>query len=278
MINSSLKYSIAAITVFLSAVPALSAELNCAAAPDCESLGYTVASNECLEGIQVKCPTDPSKVFCQAALSCNGVVGDIIFGDGSCASMVLKNKTPVAVIFDDEQRLAVSLTFVDKNGYAIKDVSDTSNAGVPWAESGGGDVAGLENCYVGMMGFLACSSDGRQNTQTIIEYDAGKNIHHAALAASKFEPSGCQASICKKGKWWLPSLLEINTLQGNASVVENSLYDLRNLTATSPVADETQLYWSSNENKDGRGAFLSKQYVDHGKYETSPLVRPIVQY
>lgn len=42
------------------------------------------------------------------------------------------------------------------------------------------------------MGFFACGASGEANTKAILEYDGGKNIHHAALAVSKFEPVGCK--------------------------------------------------------------------------------------
>lgn len=256
------------------------AALDCTQAPDCASLGYTMTAADCTDGVKVACPTDTSKVFCEAVQSCNGQVGDIIYGNGACSSEIIPDQKPVAVIFDDINRFAVSLTYIDANGIEWDGVVDNTYSGVSdnlrmqWAESGSGDVPGLENCYVGMMGFFACGASGEANTRAILEYDGGKNIHHAALAVSKFKPSGCKAPFCAKGKWWLLSNKELSDLQQRRTYIENS-FNMLSGFVTSPVANDRQVYWTSNESK--QGAFQSDLYSDTGKYEWR-LVRPVVKY
>lgn len=100
----------------LSGIPSSNAALNCTASPDCASLGYTMSAANCTDGVKVACPTDTSKVFCKTVQSCNGKVGDIIYGNGACSSEIISDQKPVAVIFDDVNKFAVSLTYIDKSG------------------------------------------------------------------------------------------------------------------------------------------------------------------
>ena len=87
------------------------AALNCTASPDCASLGYTMSAADCTDGVKVACPTDTSKVFCKTmpALS-------ILYGDGTVDKNILSGKTPVGIVFDEKNKLAVALTDINESG------------------------------------------------------------------------------------------------------------------------------------------------------------------
>lgn len=92
----------------------------CATPPDCASLGYTMNVSECGGRTALKCPSDPSKVWCDKPADTGLKVGDILYSDKTTSPAVISGKTPIGVVIDVKQRLAISLE--EKNTpWAIKD-------------------------------------------------------------------------------------------------------------------------------------------------------------
>lgn len=100
---------IAGATLLISAFSAgLIRAQTCIQPPTCEELGYIYSADECVNGNNIlKCPTDLSKMAC--SFDAIGNDGDILYADHSTSSEVINAKTPIAVIFDAGNRLAVSL-------------------------------------------------------------------------------------------------------------------------------------------------------------------------
>lgn len=125
---------IAGATLLISAFSAgLIRAQTCIQPPTCEELGYIYSADECVNGNNIlKCPTDLSKMAC--SFDAIGNDGDILYADHSTSSEVINAKTPIAVIFDAGNRLAVSLEA------KIYQKGDS----VIWGAEG--DIPGLANC------------------------------------------------------------------------------------------------------------------------------------
>ena len=211
----------------------------CVMPPSCEDLGYTMTEVNCVKADMVlKCPTDLSKVFCEekTVKTCD-TVGDILYGDGTCAvsaSKLVSNLTPIGVVFDVDNRLAVALTDVKQDGSAGSETMD-------WSDSYC-DIPDLINCTSSNR-VINCSIDGESNTEIILESTCSGPTF-AANAADNYNVSGCSKSFCRK--WFLPSMRELYTIYSNKSVINNTLTLLSSVGARQLL--EEDYYWSSNEN------------------------------
>ncbi|MCX4349430.1 MAG: hypothetical protein OSJ76_06585, partial [Alphaproteobacteria bacterium] len=116
----------------------------CAVPPTCKQMGYTMKKADCGGNPVLRCPfalSDDNQVFCGAAAENTSQVvsiGAIVYGDGTVASGVVTGKTPIGVVFDTANRLAVALTDVKKDGTA-------GSERMPWSSSSC-DTPGLQNC------------------------------------------------------------------------------------------------------------------------------------
>ena len=208
---------------------------NCVTPPSCEELGFTVNVEDCT-GSSLKCPWDLSQAACKQTQTCSGQIGDILFGDGSCNSEIVDGKTPIGVIFDETNRLAVALTDVKKDGSA-------GSEGMAWSSSYC-DVPNLTNCDDSYN--KTCGTDGRANTDAILATNGGcSGTTYAALATNAYEPQGCSSPLCKQGKWFLPSFPDLMNLCDVKSTVYTSLDKLSSWGSTKP--ESYKRYWSSTE-------------------------------
>lgn len=260
-----------AIFISFSLTTVHAAELNCAAAPDCETLGYTMASNECLEGIQVKCPTDPSKVYCKKKVAETCQVGSILFNDKSCSTSLQAGKMPIGVVFDADEHLAVALN-EKKLAWQIGN-EEVKNV----------DIPNLENCS----NEKTCTTNGKQNTAAILEF--GKLFRYSYPAAeycvayavtvdntsydtdSWYVPDNTWFAA---GTWFLPSFEELYALYTNQVPVNTTL---TKINATPLTPDN---YWSSNE-IDGHWVYYKPMDATHngkGSKGLDSYTRPVVQY
>ena len=238
------------------------ADLNCTLSPDCDTLGYTLSADDCADSaIKVACPTDTSKMFCKIPSM------PILYGDGTVSNEILSDKTPIGIVVDAENYLAVALTDIDKDGHS-------STGTVPWMDCSGVDTG---ECYYPYDSdyvcededkLIECSTDGKENTE-FLDYST------AASATLAYEPNGCSANFCKAGQWFLPSIKELNTLYNVKSKVGISLSRL-----ISSATVLKNFYWSSNE-FDGERAWAF--YMDDGDKDNPSIstvlyVRPFVYY
>lgn len=218
----------ATLMVCLSGASAFSAELNCAAAPDCESLGYTMAAKDCVDDTIVKCPTDPTKIYCKKKVAEKCQVGSIYYSDKTCSTSVQSGKTPIGVVFDTGTGLITAKGLII--ALEEKTIADWGPYGI--------DIPDLSNCNYNQT--LTCSTNGKQNTSKIIAYGKSSgNSYPAAEYANGYSTAGTAA-----GDWFLPSVAELSTLYTNVNKINNTLLKLN---AGVIRLMEDNLYWSSVE-------------------------------
>ena len=240
---------------------------DCKPAPGCGSLGFTQNASDC-SGAALKCPWDLSKAACNTATAAD--IGDILYGDGTTSSKLISSKTPIGVVFDTENRLAVALTDIDKDG------STTNGTSYYWSSSRC-DTPNLDNC-TRRDGLTTCGVDGRANTNAILASTCNGTTY-AANGTNAYEPSGCSKDFCKKTKWFLPSMRDLITLYNAKSYVNASL----SLTASSGAKTLTEnYYWSSTEYSSGSAwnLWMVDGYrYNNTKYDyNSRYVRPVLAF
>ena len=253
-------------TAVISSCPA---NANCTYFADCKSKvqswscnsGYEKSGNSCVQAIKV---------------------GSIVYGDGTISSEVLSSKTPVGVVFDVENRLAVALTDVKQDGSA-------GSKKMKWSSSYC-DIPNLENCgnSEGTSDMLnVCGTDGRANTNAILAANGGcSGTTYAANAVNAYNPNGCSKDFCRQGKWFLPSMRDLITIYSNKSAINSSLSLLSSKGASKLTTDD--YYWSSTEYfytisvwlfrmRDGYRSYTNKGDDSTG-YKADYVLRPVVKF
>ena len=243
---------------------------SCAVPPTCEQLGYKMKVDDCGENPVLRCPfalSDDNQVYCTESAQNQVVsVGAILYGDGTVASGLVTGKTPIGIVFDTANRLAVALTDINSSGSA-------GSSTMYWSANYY-DIPTLGNCT----DLTTCGVDGRANTTAILNCGSSCGTTPAATATNSYEPSGCSKDFCKKTKWFLPSMRDLITLHNAKSYVNASL----SLTSSSgATALKEGGYWSSTEYS-GNNAWLLR--MDGRKSNTLKIinnqlyVRPVVKY
>ena len=242
--------------------------LECTPTPDCGSLGYTKTEADCQEAdVVLKCPTDTSKMSCWTLWASQKIVaGAILYGDGTVYDKVVAGKTPIGVVFDATHRLALALTDVKQDGSA-------GSEEMQWS-SNTCDIPNLENCE----DVKTCGGDGRRNTDAILATNGGcSGTTYAANAVNSYEPEGCSADFCRKGKWFLPCMSDFYFMKLHYSEVENTLGKLLSYGGDRLYSSS---YWLSNEASiysAWRGYPSIRSSDDFAKGSTE-LVRPVIAF
>ena len=224
------------------------AEAACIQTPSCSSLGYESTSS-CSGGI--KCPFGNAwnctladkiaqleitiekleqTVQDEALSKCQ--IGDILYSDMSCNTNVVISKTPIGVIFDVTNKLAIGL--------------EESSSFLHWSDDYF-DVPGLSN----FSSSSAAIADwqGKNNTKTVLEYCKTNGYSCPAFEyVSNYKTEGTQA-----GDWYLPALGELNAIYVNKDVLNKTL---RKIGGT--ILDS--YYWSSTEHSDADAWYLRVNY------------------
>ena len=237
----------------------LLSDVGCEEPKDCAEMGYTADTADCT-GPVLKCPWDLTKAMCK-----DEAPNLILYGDGTVTKKLLSNKTPIGVVINEEKRLALALTNIKQDG----------SKGNDWVVfSSISEDTPLENCKSGMLD--SCGTDGRANTDILLKQTTG--TQYAAQAVNKYEPAGCSAAFCKKGKWFLASFNEIKIgYSKEADNLANTLYMLRKNGAeviageywTSTETDSYSKVWCINFNS----AFSTGELKNDKNY-----IRPVVKY
>ena len=239
---------------------------------DCATLGYTKTASDCDgDGEDViKCPYDTAAVFCKEPASISCQVGAVLASDKKCYDAVNlpSSVKAIAVVFDVENQLAVALTNVKQDGSAGSET-------MAWSH-GYCDTPYLENC--GYDSPTTCGVDGRANTDAILATNGGcTRTTYAANAVNAYFPSGCSTDFCKQGKWFLPSMRDLNTIYSFKSAVNNTLSLLSSIGASQLGG----LYlWSSTEYNNSLAWGLDmdsggQSFNDKG---INNYVRPVIYY
>ena len=222
----------------------------CAVPPTCQQMGYTMKKADCGEKPVLRCPfalSDDNQVFCGGGSGTadevvqDVSVGAILYGDGSVTNGIVTGKTPIGVVFDVENRLAVALTEVKGDGTA-------GSEEMPWS-SGYCNTPGLKSCGYSEISVgnnltpITCGVDGRLNTNAILASTCNGTTY-AANATNNYQPTGCTKDFCKKSKWFLPSLRDLQNIYLQITQIDASLTLLNSNGAT---IIRTKYYWSSTE-------------------------------
>ena len=257
------------------------AEAACIQTPSCSSLGYESTSS-CSGGI--KCPfgnawncnlinkinsintqitnlttkitTLEEKIVTieNSASSSNCIIGDILYSDMSCNTNVVVSKTPIGVIFDITNKLAIGLE--ESRQY--------------WSTTEF-DVPGLSN--ITSSSAVTADWQGKNNTRVVLEYckTNGKSCP-AFEDVNSYKTEGTQA-----GDWYLPAMGELNAIYGNKDVLNITL---GKIGGTKLGANN---YWSSSENSisnawelyfgNGNVDYSAKYDYRHWRY-----VRPVLAF
>ena len=173
-----------------------------------------------------------------------------MYEDKKCYSST--TKTPIAVVFDTGDHLAVALE---------------ENTAM-WAGKTG-DITGLAQCSSDTL--LTCDIDGKSNTETIINFGKANYLTYpAAEYCNKYTTTGTNA-----GEWFLPSFYELNKIYNNKSIINTALNQLEK----SPLSEEK--YWSSTYQNSQSAWYLRMQGGNSSAdYLNGPSnnVRPVIQY
>ena len=213
------------------------AEAACIQTPSCSSLGYT-SSQSCNGGI--KCPfgnawnctasdlstqiteltnkiteqtnkiteitnkitTIEEKIVTieNGASSSNCQIGDILYSDKRCYPYAVEGKTPIGVVFDHANRLAMALDTEEKawsfdvfDVPTLPDIASESVAVADW--------------------------QGKNNTRLVLEYckTNGKSCP-AFEYVNSYKTEGTLA-----GDWYLPAMGELNAIYGNRDALYTAL-------------------------------------------------------
>lgn len=82
----------------------------CVTPPSCENLGYNKTAAMCAGLDILRCPFDDTKVFCSKKYMAQIAIGDILFSDMTTSSNPVTGKTPIGIVFDSNQKLALALS------------------------------------------------------------------------------------------------------------------------------------------------------------------------
>ena len=134
-------------------------------------------------------------------LSVTCEVGDILYSDLKCYDETPSGLTAIGVVFDTENRLAVSTVLVLSPQWG------------GWADN----IPNLKACEFESLAITTCAADGKANTKAIVDY-YGDSSDYAAGYCHNYTTKGTN-----KGDWFLPSMKELVTLSGVTDVVEASL-------------------------------------------------------
>ena len=186
-------------------------------------------------------------------------VGDYLTNDKKFTPYAGELKI-LGVVFDAENRLAVSLEPEDS---------------MRWS-SGSCDIPNLDNCSDEGTLTTTCGIDGRANTDAILATNGGcSGKTYAANAVNVYQPDNCTAEFCQKGKWFLPSIRDLNNIYPSRGLINVALGGVgeTNVEGT---------HWSSTEFS---ASYVWKMSVDRiYKYKVLKtgndyaLVRPVLAF
>ena len=146
-------------------------------------------------------------------------VGDILYSDKTCSASVVSGKTPIGVVFDGTNRLAIAL--------------ESSSSTMTWGGYGT-DIPGIKNITDSTQ--AKQDFNGKANTAAIKAYNSSLSKYLAAKYAYEYKTTGTNA-----GDWYLPALGELNEIYQNKATIDKTLSTLGKSTIP------TGYRWSSSE-------------------------------
>ena len=268
--------------LYSSALALLSgvAEAACIQTPSCSSLGYS-SSSSCSGG--TKCPwgnywncdainkinslntqitnltnkitTIEEKIVKieSSTSSSNCIVGDILYSDMSCYPYGVASKTPIGVVFDRANKLAIGL--------------EQSPTGLYWSKDYF-DVPGLSN--ITSESVARADWQGKNNTRVVLEYCKANGESCPAFEyVNSYKTEGTIA-----GDWYLPAFGELKAIYGNKNVLNIALGKIGGTKLG------TSYYWSSSEGSynDAWGLYFDVGNVYYDYKRGYNYVRPVLAF
>jgi len=253
----------------------------CIAPPSCEELGFTMAASTCA-GSALKCPWNLNKAVCQGAARQSTLQSllPILYGDGTVSKTIVAGKTPIGIVFDETNRLAVALTDVDKKGrpYSERIGAVVANPNPVLGEGYNNPL--LPDCDYEQNDSTvdSCEVDGRANTDKILASCSDCHGKPPAEACNNYEPAGCTKDFCKKNKWFLPSVRDFDNIVHIKGLVNDTLTLLSDFR-TKLLFRDIGHYWTSNEATTSWSAIIqSSDYMRGDMVDELNYVRPVIYY
>ena len=240
------------------------AEAACIQTPTCGAMGYdsTVA---CEGGI--KCPfgnawncTLADKIAQleitiekleqtaqqEALAKCK--IGDILYHDMSCNANVVASKTPIGVIFDVTNGLAIA-----------KDEFEN----LTWGSNV--DISGIQNYSTNTT--ATADWQGFNNTKAIYEYRKTKGgSFQAAEKALVYSTEGTS-----KGQWYLPAAGELKAISDNKDVLNTTLSKIGGQTFS-------KYLWASSEVNRNEAFYFGSSSISSGSKSSPRSIRPVINF
>ena len=250
------------------------AEAACIQTPTCSSLGYTSTSS-CTGG--TKCPfgnywnctageikteltnkiTELEKIIEEIKQNSSSnsdilsycQIGDILYSDMSCNPNVVASKTPIGVIFDASNKLAIGLEESQRLYWSTTTF----------------DVPGLSN----IESSATADWQGKNNTKVVLEYCKTKGKSCPAFEyVNSYKTEGTQA-----GDWYLPAMGELQAISTNKDTLNSTL-------ARIGGTKFRESYWSSSEYSSNYAWQLrfDNGNMDEVNKSSGYYVRPVIYY
>ena len=200
-------------------------EAGCIQTPSCSSLGYS-STTACEGGL--KCPWG-NAWFCNVGGGGSGSnpdysnckIGDILYSDMTCNTNMIASKTPIGVVFDVTNTLAIA-----KDEFA----------NMPWGYVGE-DVSGVQN-YSNVT-TSAADWQGFKNTKAMYEADKSGANYPAIKKVLTYSTEGTE-----QGQWYLPAAGELQAILTNKDTLNTTLAKIGG-------TQMSDTYWSSSEQNSG---------------------------
>ena len=215
------------------------AEAACIKTPTCSSLGYE-STTSCSGGL--KCPfgnawnctlvnkiTELEKIIeknqAEEALK-NCKIGDILYSDMSCNANMVASKTPIGVVFDTTNGLAIAKDeFANLVwGAVVEDVSGVQNS------------SSVSTSTADWQGF--------KNTKAMYEADKSGVNYPAIKKVLTYSTTGTE-----QGQWYLPAAGELQAISTNKDTLNTTLAKIGGTQMSGN-------YWSSSEQNSGSSYYI----------------------
>ena len=221
-----LLYSSALVAFAMSGV----AEAACIQTPNCTTLGYT-STTACEGGL--KCPWG-NAWFCNVGGGGSGSnpdysnckIGDILYSDMSCNANMIVSKTPIGVVFDTTNGLAIA-----KDEFA----------NLVWGAVAE-DVSGVQNSS--SVSTSTADWQGFKNTKAMYEADKSGVNYPAIKKVLTYSTTGTE-----QGQWYLPAAGELQAISTNKDTLNTTLSKIGGTQMSGN-------YWSSSEQNSGSSYYI----------------------
>ena len=239
------------------------AEAACIQTPSCSSLGYESTSS-CSGGI--KCPFGNAwnctlidkineleitieKIKQEETLA-NCKIGDILYSDMSCNTNMVASKTPIGVVFDVTNALAVA-----KDEFA----------NMPWGAVVE-DVSGVQNSN--SVSTSTADWQGFNNTKAMYEADKSGANYPAIKKVLTYSTTGTS-----QGQWYLPAAGELQAISTNKDILNETLAKIGGTQMSGN-------YWSSSEQNSGSSYYIGigNSSSSTGRKVVKNKAKPVINF